>query len=101
MSKGLKAFEEILSSAYGLGLKTDLRDQLIVIEEELKEHEKIKDNYKQIEKSYDLICEEFTKAIDTIASLLEKDRKELEFIKNVSMLLRFFEHKEELKEELL
>lgn len=42
MNKGLEAFEEVLNSDYGLGLKLDLKNQLIIIEKELKEGSKYK-----------------------------------------------------------
>lgn len=67
------------------------------IEKELKEYEELKSNYKQLGKSYDLICEELVKTIDKIACLRKKELKALEIIKekrvNLSILLDLFAFK--------
>ena len=101
MSKGLQALEEIKTCRlikrmkYKEGLfsnklidyemtygKDAFYRQIPIIEKELKEYEKLKDNYKQLGKSYDLTCEELTKTIDTITCLRKRELKALEIIRN-------------------
>lgn len=83
MIKGLEALREICFHlvAHDETQHKEFDEYISVIEKALKEYEELKSNYKQLGKSYDLICEELVKTTDKIACLRKKELKALEIIK--------------------